>query len=279
MSGETAKSAAACLGVIRLDYDYPPAPGDIDHPDSFNCDVYYKVVPGLTFEMCQKGKMTDEIKERFKESIKWLVKEKNVNGITGDCGFMMNFQSIARKITKIPIFMSSLCQLPAVTCAYAEKEQIIIMTANGKSLEPMRDLIRDECGVDTQDKRYHIVGCEDVPHFGEAVANGDKVNTKKATPGIVKKAVEALKKYPQSRAFLLECTELPPYSDAIRFHTGLPVYDSITACDFFISGHKDNVRFGLQDWQADWDEEQEDYKYGDNLTEEEKDQLVNKVTS
>jgi len=277
MSGETAKSAAACLGVIRLDYDYPPAPGDIDHPDSFSCDVYYKVVPGLTFEMCQKGQMTKEVEKRFKQSIKWLVKEKNVNGITGDCGFMMNFQGFARKITKIPIFMSSLCQLPAVTCGFAQKEQIIIMTANGKSLEPMRDLIRDECGVDTQDKRYNIVGCEDVPHFGPAVAKGDKVDSKKAQPGIVKKAVEALRQYPQSRAFLLECTELPPYSDAIRFHTGLPVYDSITACHFFISGHKDNVRFGLQDWQADWDEEQEEYEYGDNLTRKEKKELVNKV--
>ena len=276
-SKKKSKSAAACLGVIRLDYDYPPAPGDIDCPDSFDCDVYYKVVPGLTFEMCQEGKMTEEVEKRFKESIKWLVEEKKVKGITGDCGFMMNFQSIARQVTKIPIFMSSLCQLPAVTCAYAEKEQIIIMTANGKSLEPMRDLIRDECGVDTQDKRYNIVGCEDVPHFGEAVANGDKVNTKKATPGIVGKAVEALKKYPKSRAFLLECTELPPYSDAIRFHTGLPVYDSITACQFFISGHQDNARFGLQDWQDEWDGKQEDYQYGDNLTEEEKDELVNKV--
>lgn len=277
MSGGKRKRVAPSLGVIRLDYDYPPAPGDIDCPDSFDCDVYYKVVPGLTFEMCQKGEMTEEIKQRFKDSVKWLVEEKKVHGITGDCGFMMNFQSLAREVTKIPIFMSSLCQLPAVTCAYAEKEQIIIMTANGKSLEPMRDLIRDECGVDTQDKRYNIVGCEDVPHFGEAVANGDKVNTKKATKGIVKKARQALKKYPQSRAFLLECTELPPYSDAIRFHTGLPVYDSITACQFFISGHKDNERFGLQDWQAEWDEEQEEYNYGDNLTEEEKDQLVNKV--
>ncbi|XP_044182280.1 uncharacterized protein [Acropora muricata] len=277
MSEETKKAAAACLGVIRLDYDYPPAPGDIDHPDSFNCDVYYKVVPGLTFEMCQKGKMTDDVEKRFKQSIKWLVKEKKVNGITGDCGFMMNFQSIARQITKIPIFMSSLCQLPAVTCGYAETEQMIIMTANGKSLEPMRDLIRDECGVDTQDKRYNIVGCEDVPHFGQAVANGDKVNTKNATPGIVKKAVEALKKYPKSRAFLLECTELPPYSDAIRFHTGLPVYDSITACHFFISGHKDNPRFGLDNWQDEFDEEQEEYQYGDNLTKKEKAALVNKV--
>lgn len=277
MSGGKEKKAAASLGVIRLDYDYPPAPGDIDCSDSFSYDVYYKVVPGLTFEMCQKGEMTEEVKQRFKDSIKWLVEEKKVNGITGDCGFMMNFQSLARETTKIPMFMSSLCQLPAVTCCYAEKEQIIIMTANGKSLEPMRDLIRDECGVDTEDKRYNIVGCEDVPHFGEAVAKGDKVNTKKATKGIVKKAREALKKYPQSRAFLLECTELPPYSDAIRFHTGLPVYDSITACNFFISGHKDNERFGLQDWQAEWDEEQEEYNYGDNLTEEEKNQLVNKV--
>ena len=63
----------------------------------------------------------------------------------------------------------------------------------------------------------------------------------------------------------------------IRLYTGLPVYDSITACHFFISGLKDNPRFGLQDWQDDWDEEQEEYQYGDNLTQEEKNQLVNRV--
>ena len=40
------------LGIIRLDYDYPPAIGDIDHYDTFNYKVYYKVIAGLTFEMC-----------------------------------------------------------------------------------------------------------------------------------------------------------------------------------------------------------------------------------
>ena len=80
-------------------------------------------MPGLTFKMCQKGKMIDEVKDRLEESIKWLLQEKKVNAITGDCGFMMNFQSIARQITKIPLFMSSLCQLPAVRCGYALKEQ------------------------------------------------------------------------------------------------------------------------------------------------------------
>ena len=269
------KELAPSLGVIRLDYDYPPAPGDIDSPDSFPYKVYYKVVPGLSFEMCQSGNLTEEVKDRFKESIQWLVNEKNVSGITGDCGFMMYFQDIAREITHIPVFMSSLCQLPAVTCAYSANEQIIILTANSKTLEPMRDLIRVECGVDTQDQRYHIVGCEDVDGF-EAVAFGEKVDTKKVEPGVVKKAMEALEMYPDSRAFLLECTELPPYSDAIRFKTGLPVFDAITGCNFFIGGFQNDVKFGLENWQCEWDGTQDEYDFGDNLADDEKEALINK---
>ena len=140
----------ASLGVIRLDYDYPAAPGDIDCPESYAYDVYYKVVPGFTFEMCQSGKMTPEVEAEFKEAVRYLAEDKGVSGITGDCGFMMWFQTLARTITHKPVFMSALAQLPAVTCAYAAHEEIIIMTANGEPLKPMNDLIRDECGIDTQ---------------------------------------------------------------------------------------------------------------------------------
>ena len=263
------KSAAACVGVIRLDYNYPPAQGDIDCPDSFDCDVHYETVPGLTFKMCKEGKMTKKVKKRFKKSIKWLVEEKNVNAITGDCGFMMNFQRIARQVTKIPVFMNSLCQLPAVTRGYAENEQIIILTANRKDLEHMKDLIKVECDVDTQDTRYNVVGCEDVPEFGEEVAKGEKVKVENAQPWIIRKAFHTLLEYPQSRAFLLECTELSPYANAIRFYTGLPVFNSITACQFFISGSKDIAIFGLQDWPGEWDSRQDRYHFGDNLVESE----------
>ena len=96
------------LGVIRLDYDYPAAPGDIDHPDSYGYDVYYRCVPKLTFEMCQSGKMTEEVEKEFLEAIDYLDKEKGVSGFTGDCGFMMFFQGLARKHTKKPVFMSAL---------------------------------------------------------------------------------------------------------------------------------------------------------------------------
>ena len=107
------------------------------------------MIPGFTFEMCMSGKMTPQVESRFIDAIKWFDTECNVDGITGDCGFMMFFQDLARKYTKLPVFMSALAQLPAVTCAYHETEQIAIITANGATLTPMRGLIRDECGVDT----------------------------------------------------------------------------------------------------------------------------------
>merc|ERR1719253_839127 len=158
---------------------------------------------------------TEAVENKLIEAIKWLDETKGVSGITGDCGFMMFLQTVARQNTKKPVFMSSLAQLPAVTCAYAKHELIAVFTANGETLKPMRDLIRDECGVDTQDQRFIIIGCEDVPGF-EAVALGQKVDVAKVTPGIVAKAKKAQADHPNLRAICLECTELPPYADAIR---------------------------------------------------------------
>jgi len=272
VTGSLVKSPS--LGVVRLDSDYIENHGDICSLDSYGYHVFYKVVPGFTFEMCQSGKLSEEVEKRFKQTIKWLAEEKKVDAITSSCGFMMYFQDIARKVTKVPVFLSSLCLLPAITCTLASDEQVIIMTSNGKSLERMRNLIRTQCGVDTHGKRFHIVGCEDVDGF-EKMAIREKVDVKEVEPGMVKRALETLEKYPRSRLFLLECTVLPPYSNAIRYHTGLPVFDAISACDFFIGGRQMNVRFGLQGWQHKWDGTQEPYQYGDNLTKQEKSILVN----
>ena len=81
--------------------------------------------------------------------------------------------------------------------------------------------------------------------------------------------------YPQTRAILLECTELPPYSDAIRHATGLPVFDAITNSDFFMMGFQDNKRFGI-DFMKKWDGKQAEYKFGHELNAKDRAKLVNK---
>lgn len=104
----------------------------------------------------------------------------------------------------------------------------------------------------------------------DAVEKGAKVDVEKVTPGIVSMTQDILKRQPTIRGIILECTELPPYADALRKETGLPVWDAITNADFFISSMKDNPRFGLNDWQNAWDGKVDEYKFGDNLTEKER---------
>ena len=83
---------------------------------------------------------------------------------------------------------------PSVAAAYAKDELIAIFTANSTSLEPMRELIKEECGIDPHDHRFVIVGCQDVPIFGDAVRDGKKVDWEAATPHIVKLAEDNLRK-------------------------------------------------------------------------------------
>jgi len=276
--GKNAKKAAKShpkLGIVRLDYNYPPAKGDTDCPASFGYDIFYRVVPGFTFEMAQAGKFTEAVERNFAEAIKFL-ELKGANAITGDCGFMMAFQVLARKIATRPIFMSSMVQCPVIATAYDPKEQILILTANGKSLEPQKDVLLNSCGFDVEEDRFLIYGCQDVPGF-DAVARGEAVPLDVVQPGIVKMTLDIIKKNPRIAGILLECTELPPYADALRAATGLAVWDAITGADFYINAYKDNPRFGLNDWQAEWDGVQDEYTFGQELIESDKKELINKA--
>eukprot|EP00403_Amphidinium_massartii_P031016 CAMPEP_0178405920 /NCGR_PEP_ID=MMETSP0689_2-20121128/18648_1 /TAXON_ID=160604 /ORGANISM="Amphidinium massartii, Strain CS-259" /LENGTH=765 /DNA_ID=CAMNT_0020026951 /DNA_START=57 /DNA_END=2354 /DNA_ORIENTATION=- len=263
------------LGVIRLDYNYPPAEGDIDCPASFGYDVIFRVVPKMTFEMAQAGKFTEEVEREFAEGIKYL-EMQGCDAITGDCGFMMAFQVLARKIATKPIFMSSMVQCPVLAAAFDQSEKILVLTANSNSLKPQKEVLMSSCGFDVEEDRFHIVGCENVPGF-EAVAKGEKVPLELVTPGILKLVTEELRKNPKITGILLECTELPPYADALRAATELPVWDAITAADFYISSRKDNPRFGINDWQAEWDGTHDEYVFGQNLTEMDREALVHKA--
>ncbi|CAK8990015.1 unnamed protein product [Durusdinium trenchii] len=272
------------LGVVRLDYDYPPAPGDSD-------------CPGTLAQQCQRwkprhgresrklwlrrllplrsGAFTEMVERRFADAIKHL-EARGVSAITGDCGFMMAFQVLARKIAKKPIFMSSMVQCPIIAASLDPDDDVLILTANDKSLKPQKEILLTSCGFDVTQDRFHIHGCQDVPGF-EAVALGQKVPLETVQPGIVKLVQEILEQKPQIRAILLECTELPPYADALRYFTGLPVWDAITAADFYVTAFQDFPRFGLQDWQREWDGSQEDYELGMNLTKDEMELVVNKA--
>ena len=183
-----------------------------------------------------------------------------VVGITGDCGFLMNYQKEARRQAKLPCFISAVMQCHILSCSFSVDEEFLVLTANGESLRPSFNKMLTMAHVTDPERqaRFHVLGCENVDGF-DAVAKGEKVDVPRVThcqalshsspsashhlllppqvdvprvtPGIVKIASEAVAKNPKIRAILLECTELPPYADSLRRALKMPVLDAISNRD------------------------------------------------
>jgi len=67
--------------------------------------------------MCQDDAITPKVKRNMIKAVNYLVTDKEVNGISGDCGFMMYIQETIRSMTSKPVFMSALAQMPSLTTA------------------------------------------------------------------------------------------------------------------------------------------------------------------
>jgi hypothetical protein len=224
------------VGILRIDYSYPPAPGDVDHPNSYFYKTVKETAKGLTFKAVQAAQpLTKEQREGMERGIKNL-EAIGVSGITGDCGFL---------IAKVPCFVSSMLQCPLLLAFYSNSEEFLVLTANGESLRPALSSMLCLSGIDPSvHGRFHVVGCENVPGF-DAVAKGEAVDVERVKPGVVDLVLNEIDQRPQVRAIMLECTELPPYADALRCATNMPVLDAITMVDYFHTAVSDNPFVGM----------------------------------
>uniref|UniRef100_A0A7S0NWA4 Uncharacterized protein n=1 Tax=Calcidiscus leptoporus TaxID=127549 RepID=A0A7S0NWA4_9EUKA len=238
-AAEGAKAAAPAkkIGLVRLQYEYPPALGDTDHPSSFGFQVVPKVVDGLLFEKAQAGAFEPEILKNMSQAIHELESDPDVIGITGNCGFMMFYQCYARHVARVPVFMSALIQAATMVPCCLPEEQVLVLTANSETLLPGKEKLLVQSGIAVADADQILIkGLQDLDGF-EAVANAEAVDTVKVQAGVVAFVDELVQQAKAEsrpiRCILLECTELPHYSDALRRSTNLPVFDAVTVVNYF----------------------------------------------
>jgi len=105
------KEEMPAVGILRIDYKYPPAMGDAAHPNSYYYKTPHAVIKGLSFEDAQAGKpLTDAQRAAMQAAIAEL-EGLGVTGIAGDCGFLVNYQREATRMsTKVPCFISAMLQ-------------------------------------------------------------------------------------------------------------------------------------------------------------------------
>ena len=217
-------AAGIPVGVVVMDTHVPYPPGSPMNARTFDFPVTYEVVPGATLDALIYAPQFEALKERFIQAGRDLV-SKGVRTVVGGCGFMVLFQRELAESLRVPVYSSSLMQLPLIAQSLASTSFIGIITASGPSLTPKHM----EIACAGLPIRYVISGLEERPAFKSAVHDqSGTLDFAAVQADVVAEAVALQQSHPDVAAILLECTDLPPYADAVAEATGLPVYDITT---------------------------------------------------
>ncbi len=102
------------IGILMLDTRFTPfIPGDVGNASTFDFPVTYKVIEGLTVERAT-GKDPRVLQSLVRGGE--ALASGGVRAITSTCGYLGFFQKEMADLLDVPVFMSSLLQLPFI-CA------------------------------------------------------------------------------------------------------------------------------------------------------------------
>lgn len=218
------------IGVLLLDTYTPFIPGDVGNASSYDFPVRYEVVHGLTVK-----RIFQKDESAYNDLLKAAKKLANagVKAITGDCGFMALFQKKLANELNIPVFLSSMLQVPFISNIIGNNKKIAILSANGNLLDD-KNLLK-KVGIKSTDNII-IKGLENKNYFYNAIIEETgTLNFEKIKKEVVEESKNLLKENDNIASFLLECSVLPPYAKAVQKATSLPVFDYMTMINYVYS--------------------------------------------
>ncbi|WP_111832846.1 aspartate/glutamate racemase family protein [Actinomadura madurae] len=213
------------IGVILMDTDAPRAVGDVGNARTFDFPVGYTTAGGADTERVVEHNAAGLL-DTFLAAGDELVSQ-GARAIGTSCGFVAIHQAQMAARSEALVATSALLQIPLVLQMLAPDDRLGVVTANARTLSG--DHLK-AVGIDeTASKRLTMIGLEDTEHFYPVMVGGHgPLNLDIAEQEVLTAVRDGLAEDPAIKAIVLECTNLPPYAEAIRATTGLPVWDVTT---------------------------------------------------
>jgi hypothetical protein len=222
-------SSGEAIGILLLETSVPFIPGDVANATTYSFPVRFKKVKGFSVRRALSKDPT--VYESLREAARDLV-QQGVRAVTGDCGFMGIHQKKLARELGVPVFLSSLLQIPFISQLIGEKAKVGIITADSKSLSV--DLL---AAVGVSDPANLVIGglqeCQQFYRF--AIEETGSLDVTAVEQEVVNVTQDMVAEDPQIRAILLECSLLPPYGAAVQNAVNLPVFDYVTMINFVFS--------------------------------------------
>lgn len=207
-------STSGFLGVLMLDTSFPRPPGDIGNPVTFSragIPVRFAVVAGATpGKVVLEGELA--LLAPFVKTALELV-QGGACMLTTSCGFLAAYQSALAGAVPVPVISSSILQ-----CAEYERPGIVTIDAASLSA-PILKAANVPVGTPVQGV---VPGCE---FHSRILRNEPEMDLKQAERDVVRAAQELVAAHPEVETVVLECTNMPPYRDAVASATGRTVVD------------------------------------------------------
>ncbi|MDP9862097.1 MULTISPECIES: aspartate/glutamate racemase family protein [Streptosporangium] len=211
------------IGVLCLDTSFTKIPGHIRNPTTFGFPVTYKVVEGATPE-----RVVSQADPRLLEPFVHAAQELQARGaaaITGACGFLVLFQERLAAAVEVPLYASSLIQLPMVHRMLRPDQKVGLLVAKESSLTR-----RHLAAIGGEHVPICVAGMAEQPEFREVMLEGRRVelDADRLEREVLGQVDRLARDNPDMGALVIECTDLVPFAHAIQARIGVPVFDIVT---------------------------------------------------
>src|SRR2546421_4991833 len=223
MAGGAALRREVAIGIIGLDTTFTKIPGHIRNRSTFDFPVVYRVVEGATAERVVK-QADPTLLQPFVRAAQELEAE-GVGAITSACGFLVIFQKQLADAVSVPLYASSLIQVPMVHRMLGSNRKLGLLVARKDSLTP-----RHLEAIGAESIPLCIAGMEEQPEFREVMleARRAELDVDRLEHEVLGQAERLASENRDLGALVIECTDLVPFSHAIQARLGLPVFDIVT---------------------------------------------------
>lgn len=208
------------IGMLALDTRHRLVPGNLQHAASFPFPILYHLVCDIPVRALMRG--DPDAAQPIVAGARAL-EAQGVRAIVGACGSFANYQTTVAAAVRVPVYLSILLEVPLLLRVLPPERALGILFA---STATFTERVRQECGIDTVE-RIVALGADAVPAFQPILSQTGELDEPALERGLVALAERALAEHPRIGAWLLQCSDLPPYAPAITRATELPVFDMV----------------------------------------------------
>ncbi len=208
-------------GLVRL-------PGDVGNLTTYSFPVTFRAVHDAPVHEIQHLSFLDHA-AGFVEAAKDL-EAMGCKAITTGCGFLALLQPVLAAAVSVPVFASPLIQVPLVNAMLPPGQVVGILTAGAKNLSEAHF---NAVGWSSHEIPISVLGIDDDPECEFSRATLNRVGTDPTLIATLESSMVSLAKQlverdPAVGAIVFECTNMPPFADAVQRAVNRPVFDAVT---------------------------------------------------